>query len=406
MRLSLVLFGLVAALLLASVAPSQATPTLEDVESSFSDMESLGVSGRCLAKCAVKVTACVAGCNKRSAGFSLMEDSDSGLQKMTCKQSCAAKAAGCAAVCAILPVATDPSAAGTESAELSIDASNVDAAFAALESEEEPLVGGKGKCLAKCGVKSAACLLTCKKKMAFEEEEADEQSLQLGCKSTCMVNAASCAALCVIGREQSESRDADSLALVPVQPSVSDLVQASTWPAEWVSPADEAEALSLHSANRNYPLYKQCDGKWGSKQLGTGKSTICQIGCAMSSLAMALASYGVKLAGAVINPGSFNDYLKATGGYVNGQLLVWSGGDKLGGAKFRNYWRGKGSMSVAALNAAAKAGKPVIVNVKNGGHWVLVTGASNNGRTFPVNDPGANKSTFEYSEMSNFIEYA
>lgn len=419
MRLSLYFFALVGAVLLFSAAPAQADSplqrvadataalsaplSLEEVEASFADLESLGVSGRCLAKCAVKVTACVALCGKKNAFAE-----DDGLQ-LTCRQTCAAKAAGCAAVCALLPVATEPEAAApvTEESELIITGDNVDAAFAALEPEAEiDVLGGKGKCLAKCGVTSAACLVTCGKKLTSFEEEA-EDSLQMGCRAKCLVNAASCAALCVIGSEQQQALDGSAPSeLPPVQPAVSLLLDAAGVMDAEVSPADQADALALQSLNRAYPLYLQCDAKWGKRQLGTGPNTICSAGCAMTSLTMALASYGVKLAGATVNPASLNDYLKATGGYVNKQLLVWSGADKLGGPKFRNYWRGKGSMSVASLNAVTKAGKPVIVNTKNGGHWVLVTGPSSNGRTFPTNDPGANRKTHEYSEFVNFIEYA
>ena len=38
------------------------------------------------------------------------------------------------------------------------------------------------------------------------------------------------------------------------------------------------------------------------------------------------------------------------------------------------------------------AGKVVILNVHNGGHWVLTTGVS--GTTFNVNDPGYNTGSY------------
>jgi hypothetical protein len=42
----------------------------------------------------------------------------------------------------------------------------------------------------------------------------------------------------------------------------------------------------------NFPMYKQCDAKWGSQALGTSSKTICQAGCLMSSAAMALTGTG------------------------------------------------------------------------------------------------------------------
>ncbi len=76
---------------------------------------------------------------------------------------------------------------------------------------------------------------------------------------------------------------------------------------------------------RTYPLYKQCDSRWGNDQLGTSSNTICKAGCAMSSLAMGLAGIGKNY-----NPGTLNTWLKSNGGYVSGDLLVWGSVTKLG----------------------------------------------------------------------------
>lgn len=43
------------------------------------------------------------------------------------------------------------------------------------------------------------------------------------------------------------------------------------------------------------------------------------------------------------------------------------------------------------------AGRVVIANVHNGGHFVLLTGYSEDGDTFAVNDPGYSVSTYSYS---------
>jgi hypothetical protein len=75
----------------------------------------------------------------------------------------------------------------------------------------------------------------------------------------------------------------------------------------------------------NFPLYKQCDPKWGSNQLGTGSHTICQAGCLMSSAAMALTGTGH-----TYDPGTLNTWLKAHGGYASGDLFVWASINPLG----------------------------------------------------------------------------
>jgi hypothetical protein len=65
--------------------------------------------------------------------------------------------------------------------------------------------------------------------------------------------------------------------------------------------------------SRTYPLYKQCDSRWGSHQLGTSSKTICQAGCLMSSAAMALSGTGHSE-----TPDTLNTWLKSHGGYVSG----------------------------------------------------------------------------------------
>lgn len=73
------------------------------------------------------------------------------------------------------------------------------------------------------------------------------------------------------------------------------------------------------AASRTYPMYKQCDSKWGSEHLGTSASTtICAAGCLMSSVAMALKGIGKDY-----NPGTLNTWLKGHGGYVSTDEFVW-----------------------------------------------------------------------------------
>ncbi len=70
--------------------------------------------------------------------------------------------------------------------------------------------------------------------------------------------------------------------------------------------------LATVSLGLNYPLYKQCDPKWGKEQLGTSPTeTICSAGCLMSSAAMALYAIG----NTQFNPSTLNKWLTANGGY-------------------------------------------------------------------------------------------
>ena len=137
--------------------------------------------------------------------------------------------------------------------------------------------------------------------------------------------------------------------------------------------------------SRTYPLYKQCDSKWGNEQLGTSSNTICKAGCLMSSVAMALSGVGKNY-----NPGTLNTWLKGHGGYVSGDLFVWASVNSLG-----IKYVGKVANSNIASNLAS--GHIVILNVHNGGHWVLATSMS--GSTIQVNDPGYSTTSYTLSEI-------
>jgi hypothetical protein len=143
--------------------------------------------------------------------------------------------------------------------------------------------------------------------------------------------------------------------------------------------------LLVLAASRTYPMYKQCDAKWGNEQLGTSSNTICKAGCLMSSVAMALAGCGKNY-----NPGTLNSWLKANGGYVSGDLFVWGSVNKLG----LSY---VGKVANSGIQGALNANEIVILNVHNGGHWVLAHSMS--GSTINVNDPGYNTASYTLSEI-------
>lgn len=147
---------------------------------------------------------------------------------------------------------------------------------------------------------------------------------------------------------------------------------------------------------RYYPTFKQCDAKWRDKSLGT--STICSIGCLMSSVSMALNGLGKTINGQTSNPETLNAYLKSNGGY-QGNLFVWGSVSKLG-LKYQGKFSNKSEIASHVC-----ANKVVILNVKNGGHWVLATGVSGDRSTFYVNDPGANRDTFPASEVVQAAVY-
>ena len=146
--------------------------------------------------------------------------------------------------------------------------------------------------------------------------------------------------------------------------------------------------LLILSFSRTYPLYSQCDSRWAGDRLGTSPTnTICKAGCLISSASMALSGIGKNF-----NPCSINAWLNGHNGYVSDDLFVWASINELG-LKFVGF--------IANSNIASNLNvdNVVILNVNNGGHWVLATGIS--GNTIYVNDPGYSRSSYDISQVVN-----
>jgi hypothetical protein len=137
-----------------------------------------------------------------------------------------------------------------------------------------------------------------------------------------------------------------------------------------------------------FPLFKQCDSKWGNDHLGS--STVCRIGCLMSSVAMALNGLGRSIDGHTSTPGVLNKYLSTHHGY-QGNLFLWGSVSKFGFG-YVGQFRDKNQ-----LRNYFKQGKVLILNVRNGGHWVLCTGLGNG--YFSVNDPGFNVAKYTDAQV-------
>lgn len=105
---------------------------------------------------------------------------------------------------------------------------------------------------------------------------------------------------------------------------------------------------------------------------------------------MALNGLGKKINGQDSNPKTLNAFLLANGGYY-GNLFVWGAVSRFG-----LTYLGQPSNKQEIKNYVCQ-NYVVILNVNNGGHWVLATGV--NGDTFTVNDPGFSRTTYSASEV-------
>ena len=155
----------------------------------------------------------------------------------------------------------------------------------------------------------------------------------------------------------------------------------------------------------SWVLYKQCDGRWANEKIGKSSETICQVGCAMSSVSMALATYGEQIPRVgTVTPATLNSWLTTHAGYINGDDLIWDAIHSIGKLRMISYTP---DLTRAQMVSYIEKRMPVIVNVRQGTHWVLVTGYSeSNPNLYYVNDPGFEQNTYTREEMSRFVAYS
>mmetsp|Transcript_5707 Transcript_5707/g.7986 ORF Transcript_5707/g.7986 Transcript_5707/m.7986 type:complete len:191 (-) Transcript_5707:61-633(-) len=151
-----------------------------------------------------------------------------------------------------------------------------------------------------------------------------------------------------------------------------------------------------------YPLFKQCDPAWGDDLMVT--ETICQVGCLMSSVSMALNGKGIKINGISSNPGVLNTWLQQNGGYdadndLYEEVIFEIAPNDVAylGPYYNNTSLSPQTLKVMLLNELV-----VIANVMNGGHFVLMTGFNDDLTQWYVNDPGFDKDYYLYDDIVGY----
>lgn len=182
-------------------------------------------------------------------------------------------------------------------------------------------------------------------------------------------------------------------------------------------------AVSVSSAFRSYPLFKQCDVAWGNDEMGVAgngeRSTICGEGCAMSSLAMVLSGVGVLVPAPAAgpsgprevspNPQSLNTWLLGHAGYtcIDGDC--------------NNLVLDAVSRMNASIQLVGESEKPPIEEVRRGldngtiawlahiptlKHFVLLTAYdAATPDAFAVNDAFYNSTSYLWENISDILTY-
>ena len=142
----------------------------------------------------------------------------------------------------------------------------------------------------------------------------------------------------------------------------------------------------LGTSTGDWANWKQYDPAWKSVPLGP--STVGAIGCAMTSVAIQIARSGVSTTlGADFNPGTFAQALTRVGGFDSRGNISWSSVTNIAPSFNWTGTRAHGSISPSTIDSLVKQGYYVILNVKNGRHWVAVDRVE--GNKIYMFDPGS-----------------
>jgi hypothetical protein len=174
------------------------------------------------------------------------------------------------------------------------------------------------------------------------------------------------------------------------------------YPATVYPYANITDIISFHVDK--YPMYKQCDARWANVVMGQNNETICQVGCLMSSITMALAGTHIDVDGQPATPPVTDQFLQTHHGFVDGSSALSESVIATIDPK-RVQWPKDGmhlSNDISWGNITDMLDRDVprivIANVMHGQHFVLITGYRADGDSLVVNDPGFNTDTYSYSQ--------
>jgi hypothetical protein len=129
-------------------------------------------------------------------------------------------------------------------------------------------------------------------------------------------------------------------------------------------------------------VMSQQNPAWAKAPLGSSPTdTIGSAGCAITAVTMMLRYYGIDT-----DPGAFNAWLTANGGYAFDDQLIWSAVTAYSNGRVAfSGWTGP---DPGIIDGELDAGRPVVAEVRlgNNQHFVLLTGYSLDGGIV-INDP-------------------
>lgn len=149
------------------------------------------------------------------------------------------------------------------------------------------------------------------------------------------------------------------------------------------------------------PLFSQADLRWGEDALGySEEDSLASAGCALSSAAMVLASYGV-----ILTPKLLNQYLVEHDGYEGDSWIKWEVAAEYPPGVAEHRYEDLPSYGLIDWNLLD--GNPVIVRVRRSSgntHFVVIVGKQ--GFEYLIRDPASvgEQGVYPFSRLGAPIE--
>ena len=155
----------------------------------------------------------------------------------------------------------------------------------------------------------------------------------------------------------------------------------------------------VRSVRLTVPEFAQGDARWRNDPLGATADSLCAAGCAVSSAAMVLASYGIDT-----DPGRLNRFLQQHEGYTPEGWLYWEKAAEFTPGLVEKAY--EDLPSYARIDWNLLRGNPVVIRVQLPGtkHFVVIAGKR--GWDYLICDPGAgaNRGLYPLRELAPQIE--
>ena len=147
------------------------------------------------------------------------------------------------------------------------------------------------------------------------------------------------------------------------------------------------------------PIFRQGDERWKDDLLGPTDETLHQVGCAVASAAMVMASYGIDT-----DPGRLNAFLAKNEGYTPQGWIHWEKAAEFQPGLYEKAY--EDAPSYAQIDWNLLCGNPVIIRVRlpENNHFVVIAGKQ--GWDYLIQDPGAgaSKGLYPLSELVGRID--